>query len=233
MKLCFLGDAITHHMRRWTKYFAGKGHDVTVLTFHDKVLNNYDPVKVQVINKPLKGAGLLPRMLNLFPLVIELKKRINEIKPDLIHCHDAGAYSWVSMFTGFHPIIVSAQGNDVLVYPKGSKITKFMTSMGLKKADLVHCDGYEMRDEIIKFGVAPGKIEIVFFGTDVSKFKADPLSKHLKSEKGIQGPVVISTRRLDPIHNIETLIRSARIVLQRVPLTTFVIAGYGEEEAYL
>jgi glycosyltransferase involved in cell wall biosynthesis len=233
MKLCFLGDAITHHMRRWTKFFAGRGHEVHVLTLHDEVLPNYDPVRVEVIHKSFRGSGFIFRLLNLCPVLLGLKKRLAEINPDLLHCHDAGAYAWLAASAGFHPLMISAQGNDVLIYAKESRTARVLTKSALKRADLVHCDGYEMRDEIIKLGVNPQKIEIVFFGTDVCKFRPDRNGSHLKRGEGANGPVVISTRRLDPVHNIETLIRSVPYVLQDVPTAKFVIAGYGTEEEYL
>lgn len=233
MRLCFLGDAITHHMRRWTKYFAEKGHDVHVLTLHEEALENYEPVKVEVIRKVFRGSSLVFRMLNLGPLLFRLKKRLKELGPDLLHCHDAGGYAWLATLAGFHPLMISAQGNDVLVYAKESRLARALTGWALKKADQVHCDGYEMRDEIIALGVNPGKTEIVFFGTDVTKFKPDRKGRNVREEKGVNGSVVISTRRLDPIHNVETLIRAIPAVVAANPTTRFVIAGYGTEEGRL
>jgi glycosyltransferase involved in cell wall biosynthesis len=220
-------------MRRWTKYFAGKGHEVYVLTLHEEALENYEPVKVEVIRKLFRGSNLAFRMLNLCPLLFQLRRRLKELNPDLLHCHDAGGYAWLATLAGFHPLMISAQGNDVLVYAKESRLARVLTAWALKRADQVHCDGYEMRNEIIALGVIPGKIEVVFFGTDVTKFKPDSNGKRLRQERGINGPVVISTRRLDPIHNVETLIRCIPAVLAVIPGTHFFIAGYGTEEGHL
>jgi L-malate glycosyltransferase len=229
MKICFLGDAITHHMRRWTKYFAEKGHDVHVLTFHEKYLSGYEPVKVQVIPKPIRNKSLLARILNAFLVWWRIKRAIAEINPDLIHSHDAGGYAWMAMLTGFHPLMVSAQGGDILVHSKASFVNRILTKLALRKADVIHCDGYGMRDEIMKLGIPENKIKIVCFGTDTKKFKVDQ-SKRAKTNGDI---TVVSTRRLDPIHNVETLVKAIPHVLRETPEVRFVIAGYGSDQEML
>ena len=233
MTLCFLGDAITHHMRRWTKFFALRGHDVHVITFNPKTLPNYEPVKLHVIPKLVPGRSLFSRILNLLPLVFRVKKILKSTAADLLHCHDAGGYSWTAMFSGFHPVIVSAQGNDILINPNKSRLTRVLTRLGLRSADLVHCDGYGMKDEIVKLGVDEQKIRIVFFGTDVTKFRPPVDKEAMRQECGLRGNVVISSRRLDPVHNVETLIDAIPGVLTAVPDAVFLIAGYGSEEEIL
>ena len=233
IKLCFLGDAITHHLRRWSKYFSNLGYEVHIITFNPKFLPNYEPVKIHVLRKPIPKQNLLYGALNAIFLVLKTQHMLKQIQPHLVHCHDAGGYSWIAMLTGFHPLIVSTQGSDILIHAKSSKIKRVFTSWGLKNADLIHCDGYRMRDEIMKLGADHNKIKIVFFGTDVTKFRPWDNKDQLKKENNLSGNIVISTRRLDPVHNIETLIKSIRLVLESVPDTKFIIAGSGTEREYL
>jgi glycosyltransferase involved in cell wall biosynthesis len=186
-----------------------------------------------VIDKAFSKPGLAFRAFNLLPVVLKVRSTLRKIKPALVHCHDAGGYAWVATCTGFRPRIVSAQGSDVLIHAKNFGVNRLLTKWALNRADLVHCDGYEMRGEIEQLGVSRENIEIVFFGTDVTKFKPPDNKNALKKAEGLEGPVVISTRRLDPIHNIETLIRAMPIILDAVPDAKFLIAGYGSEEEHL
>ncbi|GAI12440.1 unnamed protein product, partial [marine sediment metagenome] len=45
--------------------------------------------------------------------------------------------------------------------------------------------------------------------------------------------VVISTRNLKPVYDVETLIRAIPLVLQQIPEARFIVAGEGEQRAYL
>ena len=48
-----------------------------------------------------------------------------------------------------------------------------------------------------------------------------------------ESPVVISTRSLKPVYNVETLIRAIPLILAEIPQAKFVVAGAGEQEKYL
>ena len=234
MKIIFLGDALAEHLRRWSKFFSGLGHEVHVITWNTRILDDFAPVTVHKLEKTRADAGVLSRCINLLQLRRDVRRLIAQIQPDLIHAHSAGAYAWMGMFTGFHPYVVSPWGTDILVDVQASVIDRFFTIRALKYADLIHCDGENIKSAMAGFGVDPAKIVILAFGVDVDRFSAVRPQAEIIEKYGLsRAKVIVSTRTLNPIHNIETVIRAVPAVLQAIPDAKFLIVGGGSDDLML
>jgi glycosyltransferase involved in cell wall biosynthesis len=84
---------------------------------------------------------------------------------------------------------------------------------------------------MIRLGAASEKISLIYFGIDTRKFTPGQKSETLRTKLGIyDSPVVVSLRNLEPLYDVESLIRSVPLVLKEVPESKFVIAGKGSEE---
>lgn len=235
MKICFFGDAAAHHLRRWARYFTDKGHEVHVITFNPNILNDYEPVKVHLVKKRLLSPVLAVRMLNFIPMIFDIKNLIKNINPDIIHSHSAGGYAWMPALLGFCPFVVTPWGNDVLIDVQDSKVERFFTTFALKKADLIICDGENTKNAVVILGVPNKKIRYITFGVDIQKFRPDLKNRdYFRKKYNLSGQkIVISTRTLNPIHNVETFVRSIPIVLKSSPSAKFIIVGDGSEQRYL
>jgi glycosyltransferase involved in cell wall biosynthesis len=162
-----------------------------------------------------------------------VKKILKKINPDVFHAHYVWIEGIIGALSGFHPFVLTTWGSDVLVLPK-SKIMKPLVMFALSKADLITCDAEHMKEAIIRLGVKPEKVKIVYFGVDTKKFSPGPKDKELIKKLGIENcPVVISLRNLKPIYDVETLIKAVPFVLKENPNTKFIIAGIGPEEKKL
>jgi glycosyltransferase involved in cell wall biosynthesis len=234
MKIVFFGDALAEHLRRWSKFFADRGHEVHVITWNSPVLEGYEPVVVHPLQKAVERRGLVARCVNLVRLKTAVGRLLAEIRPDLIHAHSAGAYAWVTMFTGFHPVVITPWGDDVLVNIRRPGLARFCTARSLRRADVVHCDGENTRQVLLGLGVAPERIAVVYFGTNVEKFAPAPPPEEFVRKYGLAGSkVVVSTRTLNPIHNVQTVVRAAPLVLKKAPSTKFLVVAGGAEEKTL
>lgn len=234
MKICFFGDAAALHLWRWSRYFVNKGYEVHVITFNPNILDGYEPVNVHVIRKQMPGSALIFRIMSLIPLMLDIKKIIRNINPDIIHSHSVVGYAWIAMLTGFHPFIVTPWGSDIFIDIQKSKIEKLFTTLALKKADLITCDGSSLRKALTKLGIKPKKIYHICWGTDTRTFNPKQGSKKIREDLGIfNSPMIISSKSLEPIYDIESLVKSISLVLKKVPKAKFVIAGRGSQEAEL
>jgi len=229
MKLCFLASANSTHSFRWIKYFANKGHEVYWLSLGKDLNPEYrmPKVKFYLIKKfPLKP--LRP----LFYLS-SVKKILKKINPDVFHVHYVWIDGMIGALSGFHPFVLTAWGSDILVAGKNF-LAKPLIKFALRKADLITCDAEHMKEAMIKLGAKPEKIKIIYFGVDTEKFSPGPKDKELIKKLGIENcPVVISLRNLEPIYDVETLIRAIPLVLKEIPDVKFIIAGKGSEEEKL
>jgi glycosyltransferase involved in cell wall biosynthesis len=227
MKLCFLANANSIHSYRWIKYFADKGHEIHWISLQKNEFGNLKNVKFYLLKQyPTKFLDII---LNAIPV----KKLIKKIKPDILHAHYAGVNGILAALSGFHPFVLTAWGSDILVAGKNF-LTKPLIKLALKRADLITCDAEHMKETMMKLGVNPEKIKIIYFGVDTKKFCPGPKDKELIKKLGIENcPVVISLRNLEPIYDVETLIRAIPFVLKGIPSVKFIIAGKGSEEEKL
>ncbi len=224
MKICFLAGTNSIHSHRWANYFSDADHEIHLISFAPTV----QPVKKGIYYKEI--ISRLPKPLNFLELIISARKAIKEIKPDVLHAHSAGIYGFAAVFTGFHPFVLTAWGTDILLNPR-DLLKRPMIKLILKTADLITCDGDNTTEAMVNLGAAPEKIKRILFGTDVKKFKPTTNNKQLKTKnKKIR---IISLRSLEPIYDIETLIKAAAIVVKTTPEIKFIIAGDGEQREYL
>lgn len=227
MKLCFLANANSIHSFRWIKYFAQKGYEIHWISL---TKNEFEVLKntkfYQLKQHPVKFFEILFN-------ASKVKNLINNIKPDVLHAHYAGVNGVLGALSGFHPFVLTAWGSDILIAGK-SILAKPLIKFVLNKADLITCDAEHMREAIIKLGVPPEKIKIIYFGVDTEKFSPGLKDDELIKKLGLQNsPIIISLRNLEPIYDVETFIKAIPKVLKEIPNAKFVIAGKGSEEEKL
>ena len=232
MRICYLANASSVHTHRWVKYFIEKGDDVHVISFETAQIEG---AKVHVLSLPVlvRSATFPLKIMSIY----RIRNLVNRLKPDVVHAHYVTNYGLFGALCHFNPFVITAWGSDVLNVP-GSRliamIKKYIATYTLKKADLITCDAQHMKEAMRKLSVPPEKVDIIYFGVDTRKFSPGEKSERLKAKLGVYGsPTVISLRNLEPIYNIESLVKSVPLVLKEIPDAKFVIAGKGSEETKL
>jgi glycosyltransferase involved in cell wall biosynthesis len=232
MRICYLANASSVHTNKWVRFFVNRKHEVHVLSFESAQIEDATvhvlklPVLVKNATYPLKIAS-----------VYRIQTLIRRIKPDILHAHFVTNYGLFGALCNFYPFVLTAWGSDILVPPDArflSKIKRPIAKFALSKADLITCDAEHMKDAMKRLGVSPEKISLIRFGIDTKKFSPRQKSEKLKARLGINdSPTVISLRNLNPLYDVESLVKSAPLVLKEITATKFIIAGKGSEEEEL
>lgn len=227
MKICVLAGANSIHSSRWVEFFARRGHElhwVSLAPFSEPAVPNVHQHELGL--GPIAPLGVLKGMK-------ELSALLRAIAPDLLHVHYLGTYGLIGALTGFHPMIATAWGSDVLVAGR-SLLKRPLVKWVLQRADLITCDAEHMRQAILRFGISEQKMRIVYFGTDTTRFRPGPPSADLRRRlEVLDRPTIISLRSLEPIYDVATLVRAVPHVVARVPEAAFVIAGTGSQKEQL
>lgn len=242
----YFADSEDIHTYRWIQYFANRNHEIYLLSFKDsKKFENYENVNVYNLKKaPVRGSSFnkigiyFTQSMNLGSVVFNpvstysyIKRLISEINPEIIHGHSVVHHTILAALTNFHPFVISAWGNDILIYPKKSRIVKYAVKFSLKKADLITSDGVNSNEEIEKMGVTRDKVSLISHGVDTNNFSPIYKDNNLREQLGIyDAPAIISTRRMSSIHDVETLIKAVPIVLKEIPNAVFIVIGDGEQK---
>jgi len=232
MKVCYIADGTSLHTRRWLNYFASKGYEVHLICW--KIIPGYEKnIQVHLLRRYMPSIWPLSQYASFVYWCLQVRQFVNKIKPDIIDGHFVTTYGFLAACTGFHPLIVTAWGSDVLIAPKKNPIYNFTTKYAMKRANIIVCTGPIVKQEISKLGIDSNKIHmIVIGGVDKEKFHPAARDEALMKRLGIgpNEPVIISTRALAPIYNVITLVKAAPIILSEFPATKFIIIGKGKQE---
>jgi glycosyltransferase involved in cell wall biosynthesis len=97
--------------------------------------------------------------------------------------------------------------------------------------DEVIAVSHDLKSLLVNFGIPPERITVVHNGIEPLIPLDSSKARALRSELGIAGneKVVGTVGRLVPIKDHKTLLEGARIILEREPLTRFVIVGDGPD----
>lgn len=237
MKICYIAPIVPgpEHTQRWVRYFADRGHEVHLILSSDKLSDvGLEDVQSHVLKRFGPRIRIVNYLINSIPLLIQFKRLVKDINPDIIHVHQISDLTLLGAVDGFHPFIVTPWGSDVLIAPKESNMSRRIVKYVLKKADLITCDAEHIKEPLVELGARSQKIRLIYFGVNTRKFKPGPKDNRLMNELGIlDAPIIISSRRLDSDCDIESMIAAMPMVLKEVPEAKFVIVGQGSQEIEL
>ncbi len=220
MKICFLGDAGSIHVRRWIEFFRDTGNEVYIISFRKA---NIDGVKLYYIGDSLNinsDGGNTAYLKKVFTI----RRLIKKIKPDLINAHYLTSYGFIgSLVKGKIPFVVSTWGSDILVTPKQNKIYKLLTEFVLKKCDLVTSDSNYMSKEIINLKADKYKVLTIPMGVSLSDIDLN----HIKEDRS---KIFLSMRTLCDNSNIECILDSFKIVSEIYTDSRLIITNSGNSE---
>jgi glycosyltransferase involved in cell wall biosynthesis len=236
MKICYIGDVYTVHTRRWVRYFAARGHEVFLFSTVPMMEGNDDigQAELHILKGCSRRFNVVSNAFGLMLGAIQVRNFLKKIKPDILHAFYITDNGLIGIMSGFHPLVLSAWGSDVLIDPKRFFLLKALVKYALKKADMITADGENTIEEMQKMGVDPRRTHIIYHGVDTQQFKPASKNEALEKELGLsESPVIISMRSLNPVYNVETVVKSVPLVLKQFPEAQFLIGGDGMQRDYL
>ena len=233
MKICYIAEGSSIHTQRWLNYFAAKGHEVHLIYWKTRP-GYHENVRIHLLKRFLPVIWPVTRYFSFLQWVFQVRKLVKESKPDVIDAHFIIDNGLLAACSGFHPIVVTAWGSDVLIFPRRNFLWRIVAKFVLKRADRVICDSEVVKKGLLELETRQDKISKIYNGIDTGKFSPQWADEVLKNKLGIVGfPTVICIRHLRPLYNVEMLVRAIPLVLKHAPQTRFIIAGDGVQKGYL
>lgn len=223
MRIAFLGDGSLNHVRRWAGFFAERGHDVLLISFEDTGGCPFPAIRLKK-HLPTKLFGYLSAL----PAV---RNELAAFSPNLVNALYVGGYGLIGVLSGFHPVVVSAIGSDLLVDYRKNPVHRVQINHTLRRADLVTTDADVLTRTAVSAGAPRERIIKAYFGIDDTIFhpSTDP---HTRPHEKTGIPHIVSTRNLYRVYNIDLLLDEAPAILERTD-ARFIICGDGPERARL
>jgi len=222
MKILFLADGRSIHIRRWIDVFSKRGHQVSLIS-----LEPAENINCETFFIPSKIKGGFLKYLLAVPQIKIITERIN---PDLISAHFISNYGWIGARLNKKPLVVTSWGSDILISARKSFLHKKRAEFVLRKADLVTSDSNYLTSEITKLKVPENKI--LTYPMGVSAEFLCTSKKPITSSKEVF--TVISIRQLEPLYNLSLLIEAIPHCLNKTNRKIeFLIGGEGSQKDFL
>ena len=173
--------------------------------------------------KPLGQSGKIPIFAMIVYMITGLFASLNliiKVKPNIIHGNWIVPTGLIAAIAGKltgRPVVNSVRGMDYRIGEKA--LIKPLFNLASRLSDKITVVSENMKSNKVLAGA-----EVISSGVDDKFFEvtADPDSK-----------TIISTRSLEPIYGVETLIKAVPFVLTKEPEAKFIIIGDGSINEHL
>lgn len=234
MRICYIGWAQYIHLQRFANWFASHGHEVHVITNFPVDLEN---VKMYNIRTPEEWDSSFFRrnaLVKFIYKVSQLKSYLREIKPDILHSQSLYYPAFLGAFVGFQPYVVTVWNGDILFNRVGDvvphslykkKIQQLINHFALSRAQIVTGVSETLIREVRNRGVSPQKTKLIHWGVDPCFFHPVSNKGFLKQKLKIGDekiPIILCTRNLDSLYNIETILEVIPQIKSSFPKARFV-----------
>jgi glycosyltransferase involved in cell wall biosynthesis len=229
MRIVYLAWNGMTHTKRWAADFAEMGHDVHLITCGDGDARDEDdngrpadpPYVIHDLGLPRAGkAGYLAKA----PAARRLVRRL---RPDLLHAHTATSYGVLGLASGFHPLVVTSHGSDLLLSARNPVLRPLIGAV-LRAADLVTVPGEHVRTVALELGVDPDRLLTFQYGVETERLRA--LGAERRAARPSEAPwTIVSARPLTSLYRNEVLVEA----MTERDDWRLEIAGVGPERAPL
>jgi L-malate glycosyltransferase len=232
LRLLYISNPNSIHTRRWINWFVRRGHVVCLLA--DVPLK--EPwSEVQVIDLSKFFYAPIIR----FPIwAIWLRWYIRRWRPDILHAHRVNSAGWLAAVSGFHPLVVTPWGSDVMLGPQRSWLVRQLAVFTLRRADKVTVISQTLSQKILELGARPGNLVSIYNGVDFQVFFPHSISTHegrqFRHELGLHeaSQLVFSPRAINPIYNQDIVMHAIPFVRESFPDVCFLFIEYNANSRY-
>lgn len=238
LKICHIGWAASIHVERLMRWFAGRGHDISIITNTPKDING---VKVYDIRRKPDPRPRRERFKELYfnahwkPFlklneIIRIRKLVEEISPDIIHSHSLWYPGYLGVYVGGFPYVVTVLNGDILWKKDDVDIyAKLRTKWAIKKASLVTGVSEELVNACIRHGAKKDKVHVMRRGVDLARFNRNGNKAEIRNKLGlsVDSKIVLSPRNTGWFYNLDKIVKAVPRVINKVGDANFVFIWHG------
>ena len=200
LRLAFVGDPNSIHVRRWAGWFADRGHTVSLLVAAGfEIHPGLAPgISVERFTPYYRSRN---QVLGALREKRSLRGVLGRLEPDIVHAHFLTEYGWHAWMSGFHPYAITVWGSDVKISLRRSRRTAFYGRTSLRGADLVTANSADLVEDVIAAGARRERTHLIQFGVDTGRFSPGPDPAYLRERLGLVGRrVLLSPRAVTPLY---------------------------------
>jgi glycosyltransferase involved in cell wall biosynthesis len=169
--------------------------------------------------------------------VVQLSILLKKENFDLIHAHWAMPNSAIALVARFFSrsrakVFTSFPGSDVTLITRLGLIGR-MYAMMVSRSDYLSCNSSDLKEELVKTGIEPGKIDFVIYGVDPETIAfSAPERIRLRRiwQVSEEDAVLLMVGRFVPKKGFITAMEALDYIVKRKKNVTLVVVGNGPQK---
>jgi glycosyltransferase involved in cell wall biosynthesis len=225
MRILYFSKSYTPHDYRFLSSLSKTDHQVFFLQLEPARRQTEDrPLPENILQIPWAGGKREFRWQDVPRLVLDLRRVIKNVKPDLIHAGPIQNCAFLSVLSGFRPVLSMSWGYDMVMDADKSAWMRWVTRYTLKRSAFFTSDASVSRDKAVVFGMDPQKTVIFPWGTDIEHFTPKTLER-----SNVPTFTLFCSRTWESIYGVDVLAKAFVKVASQDPGVNLILLGGGSQ----
>jgi len=232
--LYFSRDYTPHDYRFLSVISQQETHEVFFLQLECRNRQMEDrPLPAGVQSVHWKGGRQPVRMRDGASLLLNLKRVLHQVKPDLVHAGPIQTCAFLTALAGFHPLVSMSWGSDLLLDADRNPWWQRATRFTLARTDTLVADCEAVRKKAESFGFKPGHTVVFPWGIDLEHFCPGEESE-FRGRRGWEDAfVLLSLRSWEPVYGVDLLVSSFCKAARQNRRLCLILLGSGSQAPLL
>jgi glycosyltransferase involved in cell wall biosynthesis len=235
MRIIYFSKNYTPHDYRFLSSLSETEHEIYFLQLEAAKRQTEDRPVPENVQRILWAGGQREFRWNDLPrLVLDFRRVVNKIKPDLVHAGPIQNCAFITALSGFRPFLAMSWGYDLVMDADKSKWMRWVTRYTLTRSSFFTSDANVSRDKAVSFGMDPEKTVIIPWGTDIEHFTPKkPVTRRSPALRRREGKRVtlFCSRTWEAIYGVDVLAKAFVKVAAMDPNVNLLLLGGGSQGA--
>ena len=229
MRIIYFSKNYTPHDYRFLASLSRTEHEIFYLKLETNQRQTEDRPVPENIQQIQWAGGLREfRWSDLPRLVLDFRRVVNEIKPDIVHAGPVQTCAFIAVLSGFRPILTKSWGYDLVRDAVSSTWMRWVTRYTLTRSAIFTSDANVTRDRAVSFGMNPENIVVFPWGVNIERFR--PEKKERENETNPTASMTLFCNRTwESIYGVDVLAKAFVKVASLDPNVNLILLGGGSQ----
>jgi len=227
MRIIYFSLDYSPHDHRFLAALAETEHEVFYVRLQRGKRQVEDrPVPAKIEQALWAGGQGEFRWRDLPRLVMDFRRVVKRIKPDLIHAGPIQTCAFIAVLSGFRPILTMSWGFDLMDDVHKSRWMEWVTQYVLRNTQLFTSDANVTRDKAVKYGMNPDRTVVFPWGVDLQHFSPPT---HYAPRTTQQQFAIFCNRSWEPRYGVDVLAKAFVKVARQNPDVELLLLNGGSQ----